>query len=86
MIRKIDAAVLFVQDLKMCMVFYRDMLGLPVTFSDDVSYAFRLEEQDFVLLERSAAIAMIGEEAGKRHRRKRQHRISGARPDGRRHR
>ena len=67
MIRKIDAAVLFVQDLKMCMVFYRDMLGLPVTFSDDVSYAFRLEEQDFVLLERSAAIAMIGEEALSSH-------------------
>ena len=63
MIRKIDAAVLFVQDLNTCMLFYRDRLGLPITFSDDVSFAFRLEEQDFVLLKRSAAIAMIGEEA-----------------------
>lgn len=63
MIRKIDAVVLFVEDLKTCMVFYRDKLGLLNTFNDDVSSAFRLEEQDFVLLERAAAIKMIGEEA-----------------------
>lgn len=63
MIRKIDGVVLFVQDLNACMVFYRDVLGLPITFNDEVSFAFRLEEQDFVLLERTAAVPMIGEKA-----------------------
>lgn len=63
MIRKIDAAVLFVQDRAKCTTFYRDMLGLPVTFSDDSSVAFRLEDQDFVLLDVSAAAQMISEEA-----------------------
>src|SRR5258708_21002631 len=63
MMRKIDAAVLFVQDLDKCMMFYRDQLGFPVTFSDDNSFAFRLEDQDFVLLKLSAAANMVGEEA-----------------------
>src|SRR5260221_5923609 len=63
MMRKIDAAVLFVQDLDKCMMFYRDQLGFPVTFSDDNSFAFRLENQDFVLLKLSAAANMVGEEA-----------------------
>ncbi|MHB8747762.1 MAG: VOC family protein [Aggregatilineales bacterium] len=62
LIRKIDAAVLFVQYLDRCMIFYRDMLGLQVTFSDSVSFAFRLEDQDFVLLKVSAAAQMVGEE------------------------
>src|SRR5258708_14161287 len=63
MMRRIDAAVLFVQDLDKCMMFYRDQLGFPVTFSDDNSFAFRLEDQDFVLLRLSAAANMVGEEA-----------------------
>src|SRR5258707_55773 len=63
MMRKIEAAVLFVQDLDKCMKFYRDQLGFPVTFSDDNSFAFRLEDQDFVLLKLSAAANMVGEEA-----------------------
>jgi catechol 2,3-dioxygenase-like lactoylglutathione lyase family enzyme len=63
MIRKIDAAVLFVQDLAKCTMFYRDTLGLPVTFTDANSVAFRLEDQDFVLLKLAAAVEMIGEEA-----------------------
>jgi lactoylglutathione lyase len=73
MIRKIDAVVLFVQDLDACMLFYRDVLGFPVTFGDDASFAFRLEDQDFVVLKVSAAVNMVGEEAlglpeGRSHR------------------
>jgi len=68
MLRKIDAAVLFVQDLAKCMTFYRDTLGFQVTFSDSVSFAFRLEDQDFVLLEISAAVQMVGEEALSLHK------------------
>jgi len=63
MIRKIDAAVLFVQDLEKCTVFYRDTLGLPVSFTDANSVAFRLEDQDFVLLKLAAAVDMISEDA-----------------------
>ena len=68
MIRKIDAAVLFVQDRAKCMMFYRDTLGLQVTFSDSNSVAFRLEDQDFVLLDISAAAQMISEEALSLHK------------------
>ena len=68
MIRKFDAAVLFVQDLDRCMMFYRDALGFQVTFSDSNSFAFRLEDQDFVLLKESAAAEMITEEAISLHK------------------
>ena len=63
MIRRIDAAVLFVENLDKCMMFYRDILGLQVVFSDANSFALRLEGQDFVLLKLSAAAGMISEEA-----------------------
>ena len=60
----ITATVLFVQDLNKCMVFYRDVVGLPITFSDAVSFGFRLgENQDLVVLQVSAAADMVGEEA-----------------------
>ena len=63
MLRKFDAAVLFVQDLEKCTKFYRDAIGFPVTFTDDVSVAFKLEDEDFVILKESAAVDMISEEA-----------------------
>lgn len=63
MLRRIDAVVLFVQDLDTCMRFYRDALGVPITFNDDVSFAFRFEDQDFVLLTVAAAADMISPEA-----------------------
>jgi len=60
----ISAAVLFVQDLNKCMTFYRDIVGLPITFNDDVSFGFRLgTNQDLVVLQVSAAVEMVGEEA-----------------------
>ena len=68
MFGKIDAAVLFVQDLEKCMLFYRDVLGIPVTFSDPVSHAFKLGDFDFVLLTFEAAAQMITEEAVSLHK------------------
>jgi len=59
----ISAAVIFVQDLNKCVTFYRDTIGLEVTFNDDVSFAFKLGKQDFVLLMLSAAAEMVTEEA-----------------------
>lgn len=63
MIRKIDAAVLFVEDRVKCTVFYRDILGFQVTFEDTSSVAFQLEDQHLVLLDKFAATEMVGEEA-----------------------
>lgn len=62
MIRKVNANVLFVQDLNRSMTFYRDTLGLEVVFSDDVSFAFRMEGQDFALVHVSAGAEMLNEE------------------------
>ncbi|MEO8392629.1 MAG: VOC family protein [Chloroflexota bacterium] len=63
MISKVTATVLIVEDLEKCIAFYRDMVGLEVTFRDDVSMGFRLIGQDFVLLSVPAAMAQISEEA-----------------------
>lgn len=63
MIRSIGATVLIVNDLDKSIRFYRDTLGLEVTFSDDVSYGLRLEGQDLLLLQVAAAAEMVGEAA-----------------------
>ncbi len=62
MIRKVNAAVLYVEDLEQAMTFYRDTLGLDVGFSDDVSYAFQMEGQDFALVHVSAGVEMLNAE------------------------
>jgi lactoylglutathione lyase len=64
MIRIVGAIVLFVEDLEKCVSFYRDTIGLKPVFNDDVSYDFKFGEQDFLLLQRSAAIDMLGEVGG----------------------
>ena len=62
MIRKVNAVVLFVQDLEKMVQFYRDTVGLEVVFSDDVSFAFRMENQDFALVKVSAGVEMLNEQ------------------------
>jgi lactoylglutathione lyase len=61
--RKVDAVVLFVQDLQKCVAFYRDQCGMEVVFTDEVSVAFKRDNQDFLLLEFAAAAEMVGEAA-----------------------
>ncbi len=56
MIRNVNAVVLFVEDLDRAMQFYRDKLGLDVVFSDEVSFAFHLEGQDFALVRLSTGM------------------------------
>lgn len=62
-ISKVNGVVLFVLDLDRCVAFYRDQVGMEIVFSDDVSVAFRRENQDFLLLKFSAAAEMVGEAA-----------------------
>ena len=61
--KNVNAVVLFVQDLARCVAFYRDKVGMEVVFKDDVSTAFKMEKQDFLLLEFAAAAEMVGEAA-----------------------
>jgi uncharacterized glyoxalase superfamily protein PhnB len=61
MIRKVNATVLFVQDLNRTMLFYRDTIGLEVVVSDDVSFAFKMEGQDFAVVQVSAGMEMLNE-------------------------
>jgi lactoylglutathione lyase len=68
LIRMVNGVVLFVQDLERCVAFYRDTVGLEVVFRDPVSVAFRMEGQDFLLLEVAAAAEMVGEEALGQHK------------------
>jgi lactoylglutathione lyase len=63
MIGKIGATVLFVQDLDQCVAFYRDILEFKVTFTDDVSVAYKVNDHDFVVLKVSVAVEMVGEAA-----------------------
>ena len=62
MISKVNANVLFVEDLDQMMKFYRDILGVEVVFSDDTSYAFRMDGQDFALVTVASGIEMLNEE------------------------
>jgi lactoylglutathione lyase len=63
MFNKISAVVLFAQNFDASLAFYRDTLGLQVSFSDDVSAAFEMAGQGFVLLKPEAAAKMIDVDA-----------------------
>jgi lactoylglutathione lyase len=62
MIRRVNAVVLFVEDLDRAVTFYRDTLGLEVVFSDEVSFAFHMEGQDFALVKVTAGVEMLNDE------------------------
>jgi len=59
MFGKVGANVLFVEDLGKCAAFYQDVVGLKPTFKDDVSVAYLINGQDFLLLEASTAVEML---------------------------
>jgi lactoylglutathione lyase len=60
MFQKVTAIVLFVQDFETCLTFYRDKLGLPVAQLEPKFAAFKMQDQDFAMLEISQAADMIG--------------------------
>lgn len=61
MIRKIEAMVLFVQDLTGCTAFYRDTFKLPYQGSDAVSASFLLQDGLYlILLSPSGAADLLG--------------------------
>ena len=66
MIHKIEAIVLFVQDLAGCTAFYRDTFKLQYRGSDANSANFLLEEGlPMILLSPSGAANLLGTEANK---------------------
>ena len=61
MIRKIEAIVLFVQNLAVCTAFYRDTFKLPYQGSDADSASFLLQEGLYlILLSPSGAEDLLG--------------------------
>lgn len=61
MIDKISATVLVVRDFDTCLKFYRDTLGLPLTFSDVNFAAFNFGNQQLALMHNSNASHLISE-------------------------
>ena len=61
MIRKIEAVVLFVQDLTTCTAFYRDTFKLPYEGSDATSSVFLLQEGlPLILLSPEGSADLLG--------------------------
>jgi uncharacterized glyoxalase superfamily protein PhnB len=61
MIHKIEAVVLFVQNLEECSAFYRDTFQLPYQGSDDVSATFLLQKNLYlILLSPAGAADLLG--------------------------
>ncbi|HVU66937.1 MAG TPA: VOC family protein [Ktedonobacteraceae bacterium] len=60
---KVDATVLFVQNLSKSIEFYRDTLELPLVFQDSGSATFQMENQYFLLLAPSTATNLLSDEA-----------------------
>jgi lactoylglutathione lyase len=60
---KVDATVLFVQNLSKSLEFYRDTLELPLVFQDSGSATFQMENQYFLLLAPSTATNLLSDEA-----------------------
>jgi uncharacterized glyoxalase superfamily protein PhnB len=62
MIRNVNASVLFVEDVDRVTAFYRDILGVEVVYTDDVSAALRMEGQDFAIVALSEGVKMLNED------------------------
>ena len=63
LLKRIDVVVLFVADLGRSREFYRDTLGLPLQFEDDVSLYFNLETTSLLLLSTTGAQDLLSNEA-----------------------
>lgn len=57
--RSLDVINLFAEDLAQTRAFYENVLGLPVTFEDENSVVFKLENMMINLLDVSAAPELI---------------------------
>jgi lactoylglutathione lyase len=59
MFNRINAVVLFVHDFKKCLAFYRDIVGLEVVQLESRFAAFKMQDQDFAIIEMSEASEMV---------------------------
>jgi catechol 2,3-dioxygenase-like lactoylglutathione lyase family enzyme len=62
-LKRIDLAVLFVTDLDRAKAFYRDTLGMQVTFEDQASAFFELEGASLLLLSIAGAHDLLSSDA-----------------------
>ena len=60
MFRKVVATVLFVQDFETCLTFYRDILGLEVAQLKSDFVAFKMDDQDFAIMDLASGAEQIG--------------------------
>src|SRR5215213_6393794 len=60
MFRKVVAAVLFVQDFQTSLSFYRDTLCMEVAELQPNFVAFKMDDQDFAILDIAGAAEQIG--------------------------
>lgn len=63
MLKRIDVVVLFVTDLERAKTFYRDTLGLNMSFEDEASAFFELETASLLLLSIAGAQSLLSPEA-----------------------
>jgi lactoylglutathione lyase len=59
MFNRINAVVLFVHDFQKCLAFYRDIVGLEVVQLESRFAAFKMQDQDFAIIEMSEASEMV---------------------------
>lgn len=58
-INRVAATVLFVEDVAKVAAFYRDQLGLEVALNDPQAVAFKMNGQDFLILDMGNAVGMV---------------------------
>jgi uncharacterized glyoxalase superfamily protein PhnB len=59
MINRVTAVVLFVEDFDKCLAFYRDQVGMQVVMLEPKAAAFKLNDQDFAMVQVSQAAEMV---------------------------
>jgi lactoylglutathione lyase len=60
--RRVDYVILFVSDIQLSIAFYRDVVGLPFTFTEAGYAEFATEGTKFALYERARLPGLIGKE------------------------
>jgi lactoylglutathione lyase len=60
MFNRVGAVVLYVQDFETSLKFYRDQVGLPIAVLEPKFAAFKMDNQDFALIDLADGANMVG--------------------------